>query len=117
MSERNSKLLLEDILEAITNIQEFTKNISSYSDFLSDLMLSQAVFFNFTIIGEAVAQIPENFKNLHPQVDWRIIKDMRNYIVHEYFGIKPKVIWDTIQFELQDLKSQIQNILDNKNYE
>ena len=42
---------------------------------------------------------------------------MRNYIVHEYFGIKPKVIWDTIQFELGDLKSQIQNLLDNKNYD
>jgi len=114
MSERNSKLLLEDIIEAITNIQEYTKGISSYSDFIGNVMLSQAVFFNFTIIGEAVSQIPQNFKDINAKVDWRIIKDMRNYIVHEYFGIKPKVVWDTIQFELNDLKTQIQQLIDKQ---
>lgn len=39
---------------------------------------------------------------------------MRNYIVHEYFGIKPKVVWDTIQFELNDLKIQIQQLIDKQ---
>ena len=108
MSERSSKLLLEDILEAITTMQEYTKEINSYTDFVSNVMLSQAVFFNFTIIGEATSQIPQSFKDQNRHVYWRVIKDIRNYIVHEYFGIKPKVIWDTIQFELNDLKTQIQ---------
>ena len=62
MSERSSKLLLEDILEAITTIQGYTKDINSYNDFVSNIMLSQAVFFNFTIIGEASSQIPQHFK-------------------------------------------------------
>lgn len=111
MSERDPQLLLDDILNAISTIQTYTKGISSYSDFISNVMLSQAVYFNFTVIGEAASQIPQNFKGLHPNIEWRIIKDMRNYIVHEYFGISPKIIWDTIQFELEDLKSQIQNLI------
>lgn len=94
MSERDTKLLLEDILDAIATIESFTKEIKSYDDFVSNILLSQAVFFNFTIIGEASSQIPQGFKNLNPHVDWRIIKDMRNFIVHEYFGIVPKLIWE-----------------------
>lgn len=117
MSERNARLLLEDIIEAINNIQQYTADIRSYAEFIENGMVSQAVYFNFTVIGEAVSQIPTAYKNQHPALDWRIIQDIRNVIIHEYFGIKPQIIWDTIQFEVPDLKIQIQNLLNDYSHE
>jgi len=32
---------------------------------------------------------------------------MRNVIVHQYFGILPKVVWDVITNELPTLRLQI----------
>ncbi len=106
-------MLLEDILESINNIQEYTANITGYAAFIENGIISQAVYFNFTVIGEAASQLPKSFKEENPILDWRIIQDMRNVIIHEYFGIKPQIVWDTIQFEIVDLKNKIQNLLDN----
>ena len=56
---------------------------------------------------QAVSRIPDDFKTLHPNVEWRIIKDFRNFIIHEYFGINNQMVWDTIQYRLPDLLEEI----------
>jgi uncharacterized protein with HEPN domain len=71
-----------------------------------------AVERNFEIIGEAGSRVPEEFKKLHPHIEWRIIKDFRNFIIHEYFGINNNIVWDTIQYRLPELHSQITVLLE-----
>jgi len=51
--------------------------------------------------------LPEDFKERHPAVPWSEIVAMRNVIVHQYFGILPKVVWDVITNELPTLRLQI----------
>lgn len=53
----------------------------------ADSKTKDAVERNFEIVGEAASRIPDDFKKLHPTIEWRIIKDFRNFIIHEYFGI------------------------------
>ena len=106
MSERDITLLLFDIKTAIENILEFTKSYT-FEQYKSDLKTRHAVERNFEIIGEAVSQIPEIYKDRHPQVGWRIIKDFRNFIIHEYFGINDLIVWDTIQVRLPELLRNI----------
>ncbi len=62
------------------------------------------------IIGEAVARLPENFKQLHPEIDWRDVKAFRNVIVHDYFGIDNSIVWDIIQLNLPDLLQDVSKI-------
>jgi len=102
MSERETLLLLRDIQDSISNILEFTKN-TTFEMYESDLKTKHAVERNFEIIGEAASRIPENYKLIYQQVEWRILKDFRNFIIHEYFGINDEIIWDTIQFRLPEL--------------
>ena len=102
MSERDVKLLLEDIKTSIENILLFTKGIT-FIDYESDLKTRHAAERNFEIIGEAASRVPEDYKIQHPQIDWRIIKDFRNFIIHEYFGIDNQIVWDTIQIRLPEL--------------
>ncbi len=91
MSERDITLLLQDIKTAIGNILEFTKGYT-FENYATDLKTRYAVERNFEIIGEAVAQIPDTYKQTHPQVEWRIIKDFKNFIIHEYFGVNHFIV-------------------------
>ena len=77
----------------------------------SDIKTRFAVERNFEIIGEAAARISEDFKMSHPEIEWRILKDFRNFIIHEYFGINNEIIWDTIQIRLPELLISFQNLV------
>jgi len=111
MSERELPLLLIDIKVAITTIFQFTEGCK-FEDFEADLKTKQAVERNFEIIGEAASRIPAEYKELHPHIEWRIIKDFRNFIIHDYFGINHQILWDTIQFRLSDLLVSITALLE-----
>jgi len=110
MSERVTPLLLDDIQSAINNILEFTKGMT-LETYESDLKTRFAVERNFEIIGEAAARISEDFKMSDPEIEWRILKDFRNFIIHEYFGINNEIIWDTIQIRLPELLISFQNLV------
>ncbi len=69
----------------------------------ADLKTKHAVERNFEIIGEAVSRISETYRNAHPNIEWRILKDFRNFIIHDYFGIDNQIVWDTIAYKLPDL--------------
>jgi uncharacterized protein with HEPN domain len=110
MSERNLTLLLLDIKVSIGRILEYTAG-TTFNSYEADYKTKDAVEPNFEIIGEAASRIPDDFKKLHPNVEWRIIKDFRNFIIHEYFGINNQIVWYTIQFRLPDLLQEILNLI------
>jgi len=95
MSERNLSLLLLDIRVSIDRILEYTAGMG-FESYEADYKTKDAVERNFEIIGEAASRIPDDFKAMHPIVECRIIKDFRNFIIHEYFGINNQIVWDTI---------------------
>jgi len=110
MSERELHLLLEDVKTGIATILEFTRGYN-FEQYEADLKTRHAVERNFEIIGEAVSRIPEDYKASHPQIEWRIIKDFRNFMIHDYFGINNQIVWDTIQFRLPELLENFVELL------
>ena len=90
MSERNTSLLLQDIIDAIQHILDFTDGFT-YQTYCDDIKTRHAVEHNFMIIGEAVARIPESYKSFHKVINWRLVKDFRNVIVHDCFGIDTSI--------------------------
>ena len=65
----------------------------------------------FEIIGEAVGKIPDELKQKHPDVEWQDIKDFRNLLVHEYFGVDMEIVWKVIQENLPVLVNAVKEIL------
>ena len=84
----------------------------NYSDYENDSKTKDAVERNFEIIGEAASRISDTFKLSYPDVEWRIIKDFRNFIIHEYFGIDNHIVWDIIENRLPELEEEIKKILE-----
>jgi uncharacterized protein with HEPN domain len=106
MPHRSWFFRLDDIIESIQKIQDYTKNVS-YDDFARDSKTKDAVLTNFMIIGEAVNHIPADVIDNYPDIAWHQMKGMRNIVVHGYFQIDDKILWDTIQTDLVDLLPRI----------
>ncbi|EOR96358.1 hypothetical protein ADIARSV_0463 [Arcticibacter svalbardensis MN12-7] len=100
-----------DIFDAINNILLFTKEID-FETFSLNLQVKHAVNYNFTIIGEASSKFPKDYRDLHPEVEWKNLKDFRNFLVHEYFGLDDQIIWDIIKSDLNRLLIEITELLD-----
>ena len=110
MSPRNWKDRIRDILDAITEIQTFTRGMS-YEDFREDDKAVRAVEMNFIIIGEAANQIPEEIEEKYTTIPWGLMRAMRNRIVHVYFRVDEKLMWDTIQNDLPPLIPELEKLL------
>ncbi len=101
---------LEDIIESINNIEEYVNGFT-FNTFIEDKKTIDAVIRNFEIIGEASKNIPMDIKEKYKEVPWKIMSDMRNILIHEYFGIKLDIIWKTINERLPELKKSILNLI------
>lgn len=96
MSEkRDVVLFLEDILESISRIEEYTKGID-LNKLAKNKMIVDAVIRNFSVIGEAVKKVPESVRMKYPEVEWKEAAGFRDVLIHEYFGIDLGAVRDTI---------------------
>jgi uncharacterized protein with HEPN domain len=111
--ERGWSLRISDILDAITAIQEYTAGMD-LNRFTEDRKTVDAVFRNLTIIGEAATRIPEQVITENQEIPWHDMSDMRNIVVHEYFGVSNKILWETIQSDLPPLVPLLQKMLESK---
>ena len=83
-----------DVLNAVAEIAQFTQGMER-EHFLVDAKTIKAVELNFIIIGEAASQVPEDVQAQYADVPWRIMKAMRNRLVHVYFDVDPQIVWET----------------------
>jgi uncharacterized protein with HEPN domain len=110
MSPRNWRDRIRDILEAIAEIQKFTADMD-YETFRKDDKSIRAVEMNFIIIGEAASQIPEEIEEKYPSIPWSLMRAMRNRIVHVYFNVDEKLMWDTVENDLPPLVPELEELL------
>lgn len=110
MSKRNWRLLLEDILESIRKIQDYTQDTSA-EQFSSNQMIIDAVVRNLEIIGEAANHIPEEIREQFPDIPWHNIIGLRHRVIHEYFGVDTTILWHIVRHELEGLKAKLASAL------
>jgi uncharacterized protein with HEPN domain len=108
MSKR--KLLLASVLEAIEKIENYSKNFKTADSFYHDEKSFDATMMQFVIIGEMIVKLDDTFKEEHSNIPWQKIKDFRNLVAHNYFGIDADEIWEIITTKIKPLKIDIQNI-------
>lgn len=100
-----------DINNCIRNIENFTKGFD-FENFSKDQKTIYAVVRALEIIGEATKNIPAPVKRNHPEIPWKDMLEMRNKLIHEYFGVNIKVVWKTIKEDIPFLKEKIGKLMD-----
>ncbi len=100
---------LRDILLAIEQIEKYVE--AGEEAFRKDEMLQVWFVHHIQIIGEASANVTPEFKEKYRSIPWQDIVDMRNILVHQYFGIDLTEVWDTLQIDIPEVKREIARVL------
>ena len=66
---------------------------------------------NLEIIGEASKRLSPSLKNAHSDISWKPVAGMRDKLIHDYFGINLKLVWDVIERDLPALKLKVSQLL------
>jgi len=103
---------LKHILESIEAIEEYTQDISEET-FLKSREKQDAILRRLEIIGEAVRNLPDKFKKQHSDIAWNQAMATRNMLIHHYFGVDLKIVWDTVTESLPIFKKQIKKALES----
>ncbi|MBU1122517.1 MAG: DUF86 domain-containing protein [Candidatus Omnitrophica bacterium] len=108
--KRDIRVYIEDILEAITKIEEYMKGLIRDDDFYNNSQIQDAVIRRLEIIGEAVKNIPHEFRECYPDIPWKQIAGMRDILTHEYFGVNLKRTLKVVKEDMVDLKVKVLNV-------
>jgi len=84
----------------------------SYEAFIADETLRRAFVRSLEVIGEAAKKVSDDFRVMHPSVEWRAMAGMRDRLIHNYFGVDLELVWDVVQTRIPALREQIASILE-----
>lgn len=108
--KRDVKVYLDDIFESVKQIESYIEGKTEV-DFVKDVQLQDAVIRRLEIIGEASKHIPQELRLKYPDIEWRAITGTRDVLVHEYFGVRLKRIWNTVKNDLPRLNEEITKLV------
>jgi len=74
-------------------------------------LLRSAVLQKLSIIGEAAARLPKEFRGRHADVEWRDIVAFRNIAVHAYFAVQWSIVWTTATQDVPALRQKVLQVL------
>ena len=114
--KKKAEIFIRHILDEIEKIKKSLVNISKES-FMKDSNLKDATVRRIEIIGEAVKNLPADYKNRHKNIPWKDIAGMRDKLMHHYFGVDFDKVWEVVQKDVPILKKEIEIIIrkGNKN--
>lgn len=109
MSKRRDLDFLRDIEEAIERIERYTSGMS-YTQFLDDTQVQDAVLRNMEVIGEATKNLSWSLRERHSNVPWKKMAGLRDKLIHHYFGVDFEIVWTTAQKDLPQHRTSIRKI-------
>jgi len=107
MSPRDWQARIQDIIDASREILLFMGSLD-FESFRIDVKTIRAIELNLIIIGEAASGIPDELQEANPAVPWHFMRAMRNRLVHVYFEVDPKLLWDTVKNDIPPLISSLE---------
>ena len=103
-----NKARLEHIRDALKTIDSFISG-QTFDDFALDIKTTYAVVKALEIVGEAAYHVTNDVRKLDNTIDWGAIVALRHILVHEYYSIRPEVLWRIVTVHTTDLKLKVQS--------
>ena len=107
--QRDAEYLI-DILEAAKLVLVYVKE-KTKEDFFNDSQCQDAVIRRLEIIGEAARRISDKTRSQFPDMPWKDMIGMRNFMIHEYDDVDLFMVWETVQTDMPLLINVVENII------
>lgn len=111
MDNSNPEVYLHHILDAIHRIEKHISGVRKEDFLKEDSTVAAAAVRELEIIGEAITQMPEEYRKKYTEIPWRLITDMRNRLIHGYFSVDYEIVWKTVKEDLPQLAQQVNAFL------
>lgn len=105
---KDTRLYISNIKECIEAIDIYTTE--GKNTFMQTRIIQDAVMRNFEIIGEATKRLTLEFREQHPDIEWRKLAGLRDVLIHDYLRVDLEEIWLIIEQDLPSLKVKIEEI-------
>jgi uncharacterized protein with HEPN domain len=106
----STREFLEHILDEARFLLDKSKGLDVDS-FLRDETLKRAFVRSIEVMGEAVKQVPDSVRQKYLDVEWRAIAGMRDRLIHAYYGVNYRTVWDAVTTDVPVLAENIELIL------
>jgi uncharacterized protein with HEPN domain len=110
LKKREYRDYLHDILDSVNDIENFVEGMT-FEQFEKDRKTLNAVVRSIEIIGEASKTLPADMREKYGKVPWKKMTGMRDKVVHGYFGVDVRTLWNTVKDDLPPLKQLVQKML------
>ena len=107
---RDDGAYLLDWMVAARDAVDFADGLS-YDEYPGDRRHQLAILKAVEIVGEAAPRVSAETRKLHPDVPWREIVGMRNRLVHVYFDVDLRLVWETVRGNLPSLITQLERLV------
>jgi uncharacterized protein with HEPN domain len=99
---REWRFYLDDMIDFAEKVLAYTHGLEK-NGFVASGLNYDATLRNLELIGEAATHIPDDFRNVHPEIPWRMIIATRNRLIHGYLGIDDDTLWSIIVDDVSEL--------------
>ena len=108
---RRDLLLLGEMIEAAERAQSLVAG-TDLATVTADLQRREALLWNFTVLGEAAAQLDDSVTAQFPAVPWMQPIGLRNRIVHGYWSIDMEILHTTATDLLPGLAEHLRRVVE-----
>lgn len=110
--QREWRFYLDDMIKFAGKVLEYTDGLNQV-DFVEDGLTYDATLRNLELIGEAATHIPDEIRNAHSEIPWRMIIATRNRLIHGYLGIDDDTLWSIVQDDVTELLPLLEALREN----
>jgi uncharacterized protein with HEPN domain len=107
---KQDEVFIRHVLDEIDFLIDSSKDLG-YEGLIKDETLKRAFVRSLEVIGEATKNISSEFRQKHPDIEWRELTGLRDKLIHRYFGVKWEIVWDVVKSKIPQLKERIEGIL------
>jgi len=104
---------IDHMITSINKIFSYTEKLT-YEGFHDNELIQDAVIKNFEVIGEAAYHITSELKEDHSAIEWKKIQGLRHVLVHDYYKINPKILWNTKDVYLHELLTNLERLIEKE---
>ncbi|HEY6896812.1 MAG TPA: DUF86 domain-containing protein [Rhodocyclaceae bacterium] len=105
--QREWRFYIDDMISCAEKALLYCEGLDQQR-FVASSLNYDATVRNLELIGEAATHVPEEIRQAHPEIPWRLIIATRNRLIHGYLGIDNDTLWSIIQDDTPALLAQLQ---------
>jgi uncharacterized protein with HEPN domain len=110
MSRRDDRETRLEMLRHAREILELTRG-RTQADLENERTLELSLLHLFALIGEIATRVSSAARDAHPEIPWRQITGMRNWVIHAYDRVELETVWQAVAEDVPPLVAHLERIV------